>query len=736
MAGLIDFSGPMDYLSNEELDKYLSTAANWTEDDLNTLSTGLPSRWETMSPEEWYAEYLNLPPSLDDPALLLPLNDPIPLLPLDDPMDGIVNGSWESMIDADLPAVIRSAESSSDDREHGTMRSYSVPSMIPLMSTQALMKGEILEDPELQAIMEIADSNISSQTAQGGRRDDSLLRYGGTVTRRRIKPSEWDEKRDLIMNLYIDQEKSLPATRAMMAKDYGFYASEKAYKDKIREWKLVKNLKKRQIIYMLKVARKRRDEEGKETTFFYRGNRVPEGKLRRYSRAVSTNSTIRSVPSQVDFITPRNSQILNTEKQVLSESHKYSRQEQLQTNFLVIPNVTDIDIGKTQAFLHLKSRLVDQFFYPTIPLQNKRPRISLSHAEFAVEVVTALRNFAKQCEAGGIKPALLAEYILSPSFGHEIQTLEKDIGFQSRRVFALPLRTWQAQCLIAAHRFSEGEVFLDAILSEYEHTSILGREGHLKDTFPVLMSVGKAYLAQQKYYTLEKVLQSALRTTNDLGDPCKKDTLREKLSLRKMLYIGRMYRIRAVIPFDRSYTAQSKAYGLDTMLAKDLTSAKGNAEIGNSLWALSILDTLRYRYSRDLPQSIAPLTEVLSEMRYVAQPSLTEAPGKKNTGSTGDDKRFQADFNALCSISFRMLESYRAVGMGEEAMQWEQLLQNVCAIPRASSDSPATGNSLASFTNFEYAIEVLGPLFRRFLGEWPSIELPVILEAERGNFPF
>lgn len=71
------------------------------------------------------------------------------------------------------------------------------------------------------------------------------------------------------------------------------HAREKAYKDKIREWQLVKNLKKHQIIYMLKVARKRRAEEGKDTTFFYRGNRVPEEKLRRYSRTMSTSSTIR-----------------------------------------------------------------------------------------------------------------------------------------------------------------------------------------------------------------------------------------------------------------------------------------------------------------------------------------------------------------------------------------------------------------------------------------------------------
>ena len=70
------------------------------------------------------------------------------------------------------------------------------------------------------------------------------------------------------------------------------FISEKAYKDKIREWKLVKNLKRRQRVYMLKMERKRREEEGKATTFFHHGNIVPEAKLYRYSKTVITDPTI------------------------------------------------------------------------------------------------------------------------------------------------------------------------------------------------------------------------------------------------------------------------------------------------------------------------------------------------------------------------------------------------------------------------------------------------------------
>ena len=71
-----------------------------------------------------------------------------------------------------------------------------------------------------------------------------------------------------------------------------YATSEKAYKDKIRDWGLNKNLKQRQAVYMLKMAKKRKEEEGKSTTFYYRGNQVSNSKIRRFSKAVDTSSDI------------------------------------------------------------------------------------------------------------------------------------------------------------------------------------------------------------------------------------------------------------------------------------------------------------------------------------------------------------------------------------------------------------------------------------------------------------
>lgn len=231
----MEVSGPMDLLSNEEIDRYLTTADNWTEDDLNTLSAVLPSTWGTTLPDEWYSENFNMAASLNDASLLpsfndatLPpsLNGPAPQLPLDDSMDGIINWVGGPMLDDDFPALIGSAQGFSDDREHGTIGSYSVSTPVPPnLPAETPLTREILDEAELEVTVENADTGVSPETAQGGRQDEASLENGGTRTRRRIKPSEWDEKRDLIIALYIDQEKTLPATRDIMAKDHGFYAS-------------------------------------------------------------------------------------------------------------------------------------------------------------------------------------------------------------------------------------------------------------------------------------------------------------------------------------------------------------------------------------------------------------------------------------------------------------------------------------------------------------------------------
>lgn len=262
----MDFSEPMRVISSasEEMEPSSELPIHFLEDDLRVLGVEMPTEWDSALLDEWV--------NTD-------------LLFTDDLMDGIENETSEPAAVAGSPDLIDFA---------GLWPQDSLPEPVD---------SRLNHGVSFDARYEVPERNIPRVDTQ----------VETTQARRRIKCAEWDDKRPLITSLYIDQENSLSQTRKIMADDHGFHASyvllrsatsekhllilddrEKAYKDKIREWRLVKNLKRRQIIYMLKIARKRRDEQGKATTFFYRGNRVPEAKMRRYSNTMTTTSTIDS----------------------------------------------------------------------------------------------------------------------------------------------------------------------------------------------------------------------------------------------------------------------------------------------------------------------------------------------------------------------------------------------------------------------------------------------------------
>ena len=66
---------------------------------------------------------------------------------------------------------------------------------------------------------------------------------------------------------------------------------EKVFKEKLREWGISKNLKKRHYEYMLQVERKRK-RDGKDTKFRYRGEAVESRKLERAGKRIDASSTI------------------------------------------------------------------------------------------------------------------------------------------------------------------------------------------------------------------------------------------------------------------------------------------------------------------------------------------------------------------------------------------------------------------------------------------------------------
>ena len=73
-----------------------------------------------------------------------------------------------------------------------------------------------------------SSQSISAGHTQTSQQQNSIHSNNPSMavrTRRRYNVSEWEEKRDLIRTLYIDQEKSLKAMRQILRDEHGFDAS-------------------------------------------------------------------------------------------------------------------------------------------------------------------------------------------------------------------------------------------------------------------------------------------------------------------------------------------------------------------------------------------------------------------------------------------------------------------------------------------------------------------------------
>lgn len=115
------------------------------------------------------------------------------------------------------------------------------------------------------------------------------------------KSINWEVHRAKIEDLYWSQDKALTEVMERMKKDHGiqatygfyyftclilvsltFYHRRKMYKRQILAWDLGKNIKKHEMITMLRIEERRR-KENKETRFLFRGKVVDRAKLRRFT---------------------------------------------------------------------------------------------------------------------------------------------------------------------------------------------------------------------------------------------------------------------------------------------------------------------------------------------------------------------------------------------------------------------------------------------------------------------
>ncbi|KAI2619429.1 Clr5 domain-containing protein [Hypomontagnella submonticulosa] len=100
------------------------------------------------------------------------------------------------------------------------------------------------------------------------------------------KDGDWNNYRDTITSLYLDQNKSLKEVMRIMREEYYFYATEKMYKIRFNKWGLHKKLRAHQVAELL-VQRGRRAAVGKTSVSFVHGRKIDSDRLNTYLRRVS-----------------------------------------------------------------------------------------------------------------------------------------------------------------------------------------------------------------------------------------------------------------------------------------------------------------------------------------------------------------------------------------------------------------------------------------------------------------
>ncbi|KAM3564387.1 hypothetical protein MY1884_000735 [Beauveria asiatica] len=119
----------------------------------------------------------------------------------------------------------------------------------------------------------------------------------------------WDDFESTIKHLYLDEKKTIKQIVEIMQAEYGFYRSAKAYQNRLKHWRVHKNLNSSEMKLVLEIMNYRKQFEGKDTEFFVRGRLLPPHKIARF---VSRNGDTASVgippgpsPAWLSYRTPR-----------------------------------------------------------------------------------------------------------------------------------------------------------------------------------------------------------------------------------------------------------------------------------------------------------------------------------------------------------------------------------------------------------------------------------------------
>ncbi|KAK1964795.1 ankyrin [Colletotrichum sublineola] len=101
---------------------------------------------------------------------------------------------------------------------------------------------------------------------------------------RPVTDQDWKDHRARITEIYWEQDKDLNDVIKMMKSEHGIRATERQCKRKFMDWNLRKNTSTNESWAMIRIRKRRKEQEGKLTIFKLREREVPSENLNRFAK--------------------------------------------------------------------------------------------------------------------------------------------------------------------------------------------------------------------------------------------------------------------------------------------------------------------------------------------------------------------------------------------------------------------------------------------------------------------
>ncbi|KAI0814402.1 hypothetical protein GGR55DRAFT_431087 [Xylaria sp. FL0064] len=114
-------------------------------------------------------------------------------------------------------------------------------------------------------------------------------------SKRYATPEDWPQLQDVIVRLYVEENKTLEEVKKYMEEKHDFVATISMYKRQLASWNAFKNLRFDEVLQILRLKRQRETEHNKGSVFYVRDRKVEIDSLQIYiSRNPSLYSKLES----------------------------------------------------------------------------------------------------------------------------------------------------------------------------------------------------------------------------------------------------------------------------------------------------------------------------------------------------------------------------------------------------------------------------------------------------------